>query len=66
MCAVMMLSANEVIRLTDGFENIYPVNFNCPGQIVVSGLKSEIEIFEEKVAMNGNVCRKIKNEKPCT
>lgn len=53
MCAVMMLSANEVIRLTDGFENIYPVNFNCPGQIVVSGLKSEIEIFEEKVKEAG-------------
>lgn len=56
MCAVMMLDANEVIRLTDEFENIYPVNFNCPGQIVVSGLKSEIESFEKMVKEAGGRC----------
>ncbi|MBQ4527842.1 MAG: ACP S-malonyltransferase [Clostridia bacterium] len=53
MAAVMKLSAEDVENLTNEFENLYPVNYNCPGQIVVSGLKSEMSAFEEKVKEAG-------------
>lgn len=40
MAAVLKLSENELRDICDKFEGVYPVNFNCPGQITISG-KSE-------------------------
>lgn len=37
MAAVLKLSAAEVETLCAGIGDIYPVNFNCPGQLVVAG-----------------------------
>ncbi len=53
MAAVLKLSSNEVEKITNEFENLYAVNFNSPGQTVVSGLKSEMPLFEEKVKIAG-------------
>lgn len=53
MAAVMKLSAEEVIKLCDGFENVYPVNFNSPGQTVVSGEKAKMDDFCEAVKQAG-------------
>ena len=49
MAAVLKLDAETVTDLTNGVENLYAVNYNCPGQTVVSGTKEAVECFVEKV-----------------
>ncbi|MCQ2417206.1 MAG: ACP S-malonyltransferase [Oscillospiraceae bacterium] len=49
MCAVVKLDAKTVADTAAMFEQLYAVNFNCPGQTVVSGLKSSMPAFSEKV-----------------
>lgn len=34
-------------------QGVFPVNYNCPGQLVVAGLKSSLSAFIEDVAANG-------------
>ena len=53
MAAVLKLDKDTVISLAQQFEKLYAVNLNCPGQIVVSGLKSSLDAFAEKVSENG-------------
>jgi [acyl-carrier-protein] S-malonyltransferase len=43
MAAVLKLPVDAVTALCSDFDNIYPVNFNCPGQIVVAGTRDELE-----------------------
>lgn len=50
MAAVMKLTAEEVEGLCDGLDNVYPVNYNSPGQTAISGTKAGIEAFCEKAA----------------
>ncbi len=45
MAAVLKLDSETVERLCVQYEHVYPVNYNCPGQISVSGLSSELEDF---------------------
>jgi len=49
MAAVLKLDAQTVESTTKEFEKLYAVNFNCPGQTVVSGLASSMEAFGKKV-----------------
>ena len=42
MAAVLKLSAEETERLCAKYEHVWPVNYNCPGQISVAGLKDEL------------------------
>lgn len=49
MAAVVKLSEEKVIELCNEYDNVYPVNFNCPGQISVSGLRKEMEAFAQDV-----------------
>ena len=37
MAAVLRLRPEEVEKVCRNYSDIYPVNFNCPGQITVSG-----------------------------
>jgi len=53
MAAVIKLSNEDVEKLCSNFNNIYPVNYNCPGQITVSGLKSEMLEFYSEVKKEG-------------
>lgn len=53
MAAVIKLSAAEVEELCSKYEHVYPVNYNCPGQISVSGLKSELSDFSSEVKAAG-------------
>lgn len=54
MAAVVKLSKEQVEQICLDFSQVYPVNFNCPGQITVSGLKSQMEEFYGAVrAMGG-------------
>lgn len=45
MAAVLKLSNAKVEELCGAFENVYPVNYNCPGQLVAAGGKSRLPAF---------------------
>lgn len=49
MAAVLHLEDEEVAALCGRFRRVYPVNFNGPGQVVVSGEKYELEDFKRCV-----------------
>ena len=53
MSAVLKLSDEAVINICSDFDNIFPVNFNCPGQVVVAGNKHELELLKAKVKEAG-------------
>lgn len=53
MAAIVKLDEQQVRDLCDQFSGIYPVNFNCPGQITVSGLSSQMPGFFAKVKEAG-------------
>ena len=53
MAAVLKLKNQQVEELCAGFEKVWPVNYNCPGQLVCAGEKSQIEAFCGKVAEAG-------------
>ena len=56
MCAVLKLDSETVTKTASEFDNLYAVNYNCPGQTVVSGLKNSMPAFEEKVKELGGRC----------
>ena len=56
MCAVVRLDAETVAKTAAEFEQLYAVNFNCPGQTVVSGLKSSMPDFSAKIKTLGGRC----------
>lgn len=56
MMAVLKLDSKTVSDLALEFDGLYAVNYNCPGQVVVSGLKSRMPQFCEKAAQAGGRC----------
>lgn len=50
MAAVLKLSARQVEELCAQIDGVYPVNYNCPGQTVVSGTQKGIDALVEAVA----------------
>lgn len=56
MCAVVKLDAETVANTAAEFEQLYAVNFNCPGQVAVSGLKSSMPGFTAKIKELGGRC----------
>lgn len=53
MMAVLKLTAKEVEELCSHYDHVYPVNYNCPGQLVVAGLKEELALFAQEVKTAG-------------
>lgn len=53
MAAVLRLSDEKVEELCASFENVFPVNYNCPGQLVVAGEKAALQAFCETVNTAG-------------
>ena len=53
MAAVVKLTNQQVEEIASKFENVYPVNFNCPSQVTCSGLTSEITAFADEVKSAG-------------
>ena len=45
MAAVIGLDDAEVERLCDGIEGVWAANYNCPGQVVVSGTLEGVAAF---------------------
>lgn len=56
MCAVLKLDSETVAKTAGEFEKLYAVNYNCPGQTVVSGLKKSMADFEGKIKELGGRC----------
>lgn len=56
MAAVVKLSNETVEALCAQFGEVYPVNYNCPGQVTVAGAKSEMPAFSAAVKAAGGRC----------
>lgn len=53
MAAVLKLANDKVEELCRMHQGVFPVNYNCPGQLVVAGLKTSLEGFISDVTANG-------------
>jgi [acyl-carrier-protein] S-malonyltransferase len=53
MAAVLKLGTEKVEQLCASFSHVYPVNYNCPGQITVACLKEELVPFSAAVKEAG-------------
>ena len=53
MAAVVKLDNETVEKLCAQFEDVYPVNYNCPGQVTVAGLKAQMPDFSAAVKAAG-------------
>ena len=56
MRAVLKLDADTVAKTAAEFSGLYAVNFNCPGQTVVSGRSDSFDGFENKIKELGGRC----------
>ncbi|MGI6361444.1 MAG: ACP S-malonyltransferase [Bacillota bacterium] len=45
MMAVLRLTSEQVEKLCEQFTDVYAVNYNCPGQLVVAGIAEQMEQF---------------------
>lgn len=53
MIAVLKLSNEAVEALCKEFTQVWPVNYNCPGQLVAAGEKEQLAAFGQKVKEAG-------------
>ncbi len=53
MAAVLKLSNEKVEELCGRFSKVWPVNYNCPGQLVVAGEPGQLKEFQELVKAEG-------------
>lgn len=53
MAAVVKLDNEKVAELCSSLNSVYPVNFNCPGQVSVAGLSSEMAKLADLVKAEG-------------
>jgi [acyl-carrier-protein] S-malonyltransferase len=53
MAAVLGLDDAEIERLCAGIEGVWPANYNCPGQIVVSGTNAGVDALIEAAQAAG-------------
>ena len=51
--AVLGMNAEEINAVVDPIANVQVANYNCPGQIVISGLKEAVEEASEKLKEAG-------------
>lgn len=59
MAAVLKLPHEKVEELCGGFTRVWPVNYNCPGQLVVAGNPAQIDDFCGKAAQAGGRAKKL-------
>lgn len=60
MTAVLKLSDEKVEELCGKYNQVYPVNFNCDGQVSVAGAKNELDSFNQDVKGAGGLPRVLK------
>ena len=54
MAAVLGLEDTVVEELCAGIENVWPANYNCPGQVVVSGENAAVDRLIEEATARGS------------
>lgn len=60
MVAVLKLPNEKVESICSEFSKMYPVNYNCPGQLVAAGVKENIEPFCAAVSAAGGRAKPLK------
>ncbi|HOJ49889.1 MAG TPA: ACP S-malonyltransferase [Spirochaetota bacterium] len=53
MAAVMRIDDEEVEKICSNYDKVVPANYNCPGQIVISGDKKQMDEVIEKIKEKG-------------
>lgn len=53
MAAVLKLDDETVNRICAEFSEVYPVNYNSPGQVVISAAKNAMEKFSTRIKESG-------------
>ena len=53
MSAVLGMNADQINAVVDPIENVQVANYNCPGQIVISGKLEAVELAAEKLKEAG-------------
>lgn len=53
MAAVLKLENETVEQLCREFEQVYPVNYNCPGQLAAAAQRSQLAAFCKRVQESG-------------
>src|SRR5205085_8561130 len=53
MAAVLKLDDRRVEQLCDARDDVWPANYNCPGQVVVSGREAGLDAVSQAVAADG-------------
>lgn len=53
MAAVVKLDNRRVEDICGRYDNVYPVNYNCPGQITVAGLTDQMSDFYKEIKAAG-------------
>ena len=53
MAAILKLSNGDVEQLCASHPGVYPVNYNCPGQLVVAGVQDALKEFCAAVQQKG-------------
>ena len=53
MAAILALDASAIEEVTGAMEGVWIANYNCPGQIVISGEKAAVEDACEKLKAAG-------------
>lgn len=53
MCAVMGMAADKIEEMIAGIEEVTVANYNCPGQIVITGKKEAVETAADRLQEAG-------------
>ena len=53
MCAIMGMTGEEIEKVTDTMEGVSIANYNCPGQIAITGETKAVEAAAEKLKEAG-------------
>ena len=53
MCAVLGLDGETVNKVCQGVDDVYVANYNCPGQIVITGEEKAVDAAAEKLKEAG-------------
>lgn len=53
MAAALKLPPEKVEEIAEKFKEVYPVNYNCPGQISCAGAAEEMDAFCAEIVKNG-------------
>lgn len=53
MCAVLALDEKVIEQVVEEMEDVSIANYNCPGQIVITGKKEQVELAKERLEKAG-------------